>query len=155
MPKMLVLRTPCLGVWYPQGVRVPPVKNHCSMRSRSSQHICAVQECRQESLVKRPVTKILPKAKGQRIYVSVNLFSLQAPLVSHSLFVSVFILSTSLCGLPLPRCKLEENRTATDRDVKMDSRRFGSQKYEELTKCDNHMCNNQKHIDMLEQFTMM
>ena len=25
---MLVLRTPCFGVWYPQGVRVPPVKNH-------------------------------------------------------------------------------------------------------------------------------
>ena len=28
--KMLVLRTPCCGVWYPQGVRVPPVKNHCN-----------------------------------------------------------------------------------------------------------------------------
>jgi len=27
--KMLALRTPCFGVWYPQGVRVPPVKNHC------------------------------------------------------------------------------------------------------------------------------
>ena len=26
--KMLVLRIPCSGVWYPQGVRVPPVKNH-------------------------------------------------------------------------------------------------------------------------------
>ena len=24
---MLVLRTPCCGVWYPRGVRVPPVKN--------------------------------------------------------------------------------------------------------------------------------
>jgi len=26
---MLVLRTPCFGVWYPQEVHVPPVKNHC------------------------------------------------------------------------------------------------------------------------------
>jgi len=29
MPKILALRTPCVGVWYPQGIRVPPVKNHC------------------------------------------------------------------------------------------------------------------------------
>jgi len=28
---MLVLRTPSFGVWYPQGVRVPPVKNHWYM----------------------------------------------------------------------------------------------------------------------------
>jgi len=25
----LVLRTPCFSASYPQGVRVPPVKNHC------------------------------------------------------------------------------------------------------------------------------
>jgi len=31
---MLVLRIPCCGVWYPQGVRVPPVKNHCSHRPK-------------------------------------------------------------------------------------------------------------------------
>jgi len=30
---MSVLRTPCFGVWYPQGVRVPPVKNHCTRSS--------------------------------------------------------------------------------------------------------------------------
>jgi len=29
--KILVLRTPRFGSSYPQGVRVPPVKNHCSM----------------------------------------------------------------------------------------------------------------------------
>jgi len=28
--KTLVLRTPCFGSSYPQVVRVPPVKNHCS-----------------------------------------------------------------------------------------------------------------------------
>jgi len=27
--KILALHTPCFGVWYRQGVRVPPVKNHC------------------------------------------------------------------------------------------------------------------------------
>jgi len=31
--KMSVLRTLCFGVWYPQGARVPPVKNHCSTGS--------------------------------------------------------------------------------------------------------------------------
>ena len=34
--KMLVLRTPCFGVSYPQGVRVPPVKNHCCSGFRCS-----------------------------------------------------------------------------------------------------------------------
>jgi len=29
---MLVLRTPCFSASYPQGVRVPPVKNHCIKR---------------------------------------------------------------------------------------------------------------------------
>ena len=30
--KNLVVRTPCFSASYPQGVRVPPVKNHCSKR---------------------------------------------------------------------------------------------------------------------------
>jgi len=32
--KTLVLRTPCFGSWYPQVVRVPPVKNHWSRENR-------------------------------------------------------------------------------------------------------------------------
>jgi len=35
--KTLVLRTTCFGSSYPQVVRVPPVKNHCSKLSRSYQ----------------------------------------------------------------------------------------------------------------------
>jgi len=32
--KTSVLRTPCFAFSYPQGVRVPPVKNHWSMASK-------------------------------------------------------------------------------------------------------------------------
>jgi len=31
--KILVLRTPRFGSSYPQGVRVPPVKNHCASKT--------------------------------------------------------------------------------------------------------------------------
>ena len=34
--KNLVVRTPCFSASYPQGVRVPPVKNHCTSGTRTT-----------------------------------------------------------------------------------------------------------------------